>query len=192
MEAKRLKGYQNTTPETYGYGRVTSHKGRVYNLFDLDMNGVSIDDVARSLARQARYIGHTRQFYSIAQHCYMLAQSFLLIGEVAKAKQALMHDSGEAYMSDIPRPLKQLISDKIGPHEEELERRLAEKFGYKFPYDEDVMVADKNCAQYEMTVMMEHYIFTDYWDNEKAEKMFLEMWQTIGIMESYEVKDFAR
>ena len=183
---KNLKGFQNTTPETFGKGITVTSKGKWYDLYNLNKDDINIDLIATSLSRQARYLGHTNQVISVAQHCYMLAQSFIIIGEVDKAYQALMHDASETWLSDVPRPLKKLIAGEYTNLEDKIEQVLSEKYKFKYPFDDDIMVADKNIAQYEMTVMMKHEIFSDYWSAEKAKKMFLEMFETIKTLKSYQ------
>jgi 5'-nucleotidase len=69
---------------------------------------VSIIDIAHALSNQCRYSGHTAWFYSTAQHCCLLADYVQVNGGTAlDCLQILMHDSAEAYLVDIPRPVKQ-------------------------------------------------------------------------------------
>lgn len=77
-----------------------------------DENLISIEDIAHSLSMQCRYNGHTKHFYSVAEHSILLAYFYFELGCESKnkelAKYALPHDASEAYLKDIPRPLKQL------------------------------------------------------------------------------------
>lgn len=69
---------------------------------DFDMN-----DIAHSLAYQCRYAGHCRQFYSVAEHCFFIsAWIFVETHDRKVALAALLHDAPEAYIVDVPRPLK--------------------------------------------------------------------------------------
>jgi uncharacterized protein len=81
---------------------------------------VDIYDIAHGLAMCCRYAGHTRHFYSVAEHCVHVSR------EVERALRervdgrahpsnltvlrwsllALLHDSAEAYIGDMIRPLK--------------------------------------------------------------------------------------
>jgi flavin-dependent thymidylate synthase len=67
---------------------------------------IELTDIARALSRICRYAGHCEQFYSVAQH------SVYVSGMVPPehALCALMHDATEAYLVDIPRPLKRMLA----------------------------------------------------------------------------------
>lgn len=81
--------------------------GRRVNPFAPDAAEFDIDDIARSLANQCRFGGHCRAFYSVAQHSCQLAD---LVeqngGDPSEALWALLHDATEAYLVDLPHPLK--------------------------------------------------------------------------------------
>lgn len=76
---------------------------------------VRIEDVAHALAYQCRYAGHATRFYSVAEHCCLLADYVLRLGNGSgvqpsgwrqDARTALLHDAAEAYLPDLARPLK--------------------------------------------------------------------------------------
>lgn len=63
---------------------------------------VHIESIAHSLAMQCRYAGHCLRFYSVAEHCVLLSRQV----EPRHALWALLHDASEAYLVDVPRPVK--------------------------------------------------------------------------------------
>lgn len=69
---------------------------------------VDIGDIAHALAMQCRYGGHVKRFYSVAEHCVLLARHLYHVGPET-AMWALLHDASEAYISDIIRPLKPFL-----------------------------------------------------------------------------------
>src|SRR3954452_5487143 len=81
--------------------------GRRVNPFEPDPEQLDIDDIARALANQCRFGGHCRVFYSVAQHSVLVSE---LVeergGDADDAFAALMHDAAEAYLGDMPHPLK--------------------------------------------------------------------------------------
>lgn len=78
------------------------HTGGRYYPLDPRLDEINIEDIAWSLPMLCRYNGHIDRFYSVAEHCWLL--SYAVPEEYAF--EALLHDASEAYMSDIPRPLK--------------------------------------------------------------------------------------
>lgn len=74
---------------------------------------VNIDDIAWSLARQSRYLGHTKgEPYNVALHSVWVAD-YLLRRTCSDrlALLGLLHDAHEAYCGDIIRPM----ADALGP-----------------------------------------------------------------------------
>jgi uncharacterized protein len=74
---------------------------------------VSVIDIAHHLSNQCRFAGATGRFYSTAQHCCLLARytENILKKPALDCMQILMHDAAEAYLVDIPRPLKQYMGE---------------------------------------------------------------------------------
>lgn len=76
--------------------------GRQFWPLDPRADEVHIDDIAHALANQCRFAGHCREFYSVAQHSVLV--SFQVPAE--DALWGLLHDASEAYLVDLPRPVK--------------------------------------------------------------------------------------
>ena len=81
---------------------LTSHSRRFWPL-DPTLGEVFIDDIAHALSQQCRFTGHTRSFYSVAQHSVLVA-SLAPAGE--NPLWGLLHDAAEAYLVDVARPVK--------------------------------------------------------------------------------------
>jgi hypothetical protein len=83
----------------------TFRGGRFY---PLDPRPEDIDprDIAHALSLLCRYGGHVERFYSVAEHCVLM--SLWVPPEDALA--ALLHDATEAYVVDVPRPLKRSLA----------------------------------------------------------------------------------
>ncbi len=63
---------------------------------------VDPDDIAHALSMLCRYGGHSSEFYSVAEHCVLMSHAV----SPENALAALLHDASEAYLVDVPRPLK--------------------------------------------------------------------------------------
>jgi hypothetical protein len=81
--------------------------GRRVNPFEPDLDELHIEDIAIALSNQCRFGGHIRRFYSVAQHAWLVSR--LLEeggGTVEECLWGLLHDASEAYLLDLPHPIK--------------------------------------------------------------------------------------
>ena len=72
---------------------------------------IDIRDIAHALALVNRYNGHTPAPYSVAQHSVLVAERVMeLTGDHELALWGLLHDASEAYICDVPRPVKRQLA----------------------------------------------------------------------------------
>ncbi|CAI8817207.1 Phosphohydrolase [Pseudomonas sp. IT-P74] len=83
--------------------QILTATGKRFDLYEPDADLIDPRDIVHSLAHLCRFNGHTREFYSVAQHSCMVAD---LVPEQDKLA-ALLHDAAEAYIGDMVQPLKQ-------------------------------------------------------------------------------------
>lgn len=113
--------------------------GRVFWPLDPRPDDVYIDDIAHSLSLQTRFCGHCRVHYPIASHCVLVSN----IVPPQDALWGLLHDASEAYLADIPRPLKQLPEFKVYREiEDNLMRVICQVYGLDPVIPESVIKAD--------------------------------------------------
>src|SRR5918992_3349242 len=108
--------------------------GRWVNPFDPDPEQLDAGDIARALANLCRFGGHSRTFYSVAQHSVIVSR--LVEERTADAEDAfaaLMHDATEAYLGDMPHPLKHRspLGAAYRAAEDHLEKAINERFRIK-------------------------------------------------------------
>ena len=98
--------------------------GTFIDVFNPDPALIKIEDIAHGLSHLCRFGGHTVRHYSVAEHSWWVSQQV----PEEFALQGLMHDATEAYLVDIPTPIK-----KHFPMYYEVEKRLhaaiCERFG---------------------------------------------------------------
>jgi hypothetical protein len=122
--------------------------GRFYPL-DPRPEEVNPIDIAHSLSLQCRFGGHVDRFISVAEHCVHMATWV----EQKYALHALLHDATEAYVVDVPRPLKR---DLIGYKEIEqgVWVAIAERFGISPEIPQQVHEADDRILLTERNALM--------------------------------------
>jgi hypothetical protein len=126
---------------TYGMdgldGFIGTFSGLRFWPLDPDPAKILIEDIAHALAHQCRFGGHAWKFYSVAEHSVRVSQ--LCLPE--HALWGLLHDASEAYLVDLPRPLK-LLPEFAAYREAErrLQRAVAERFG--LPEDQPASVTE--------------------------------------------------
>ena len=85
-------------------GQIMTASGALVAPLHLNPVDILIEDCARSLSNICRYAGQINFFYSVAQHSVIVAS---LMPEKFQL-EALLHDASEAYLGDLPAPLKHL------------------------------------------------------------------------------------
>jgi 5'-deoxynucleotidase YfbR-like HD superfamily hydrolase len=68
---------------------------------------IDIIDIAHSLSHLCRFTGHTKEFYSVAQHSVLVSDHQTTLAE---KRAGLLHDATEAYLNDLASPLKKYLS----------------------------------------------------------------------------------
>jgi hypothetical protein len=107
MDANRGEAAFDAGPRHYPPHSLLTYTGKIVTPFDMKPEMIDIRDIAKSLSMQARFLGHTEDFYSVAQHCYEGAVYMSEDWRSPRERMAfLLHDAAEAYMCDIPSPIK--------------------------------------------------------------------------------------
>lgn len=121
-------------------------------------DSIHIVDIAHALSNICRFTGHTRFFYSVAQHSvHVAARIFEKTGDNIFALAGLLHDASEAYLCDLARPVKN--SDGLYFYrrcEKILQSLIFDKYGIR-PHGEIVEIikeADENMLGVEAYFLM--------------------------------------
>jgi len=128
---------------------IRTYTGKYVNVFDPKPEMFCIEDIAHSLANQCRFGAHLPFFYSVASHsieCVIHASKQLRF-------TALMHDASEAYLMDIPKPIKLRIP-QYQAIEDGLMQTLSEVFGFIYPFPDEIKAIDKMVLENEWDEFM--------------------------------------
>jgi hypothetical protein len=110
---------------------------------------IDIKDIAHALSNLCRFGGHTRKFYSVAEHSVYVSNHT----KKADALAGLLHDASEAYLVDLPRPIKTHMPS-YRDAEERLQKVIADKFNLYWPFPASVHEADNRILLSEMRDLM--------------------------------------
>jgi 5'-deoxynucleotidase YfbR-like HD superfamily hydrolase len=169
--------------------------GTTFNYNKPEESDVTIEDIASALSNVCRFSGHLPRFYSVAQH--LVNTSYIV--PVEHAFTALMHDTAEAFTNDLPTPLKWAFPI-FKELEVKIESAMGNKFGFQYPYPDEVKEADtimlmlekyfvKDCNQH--WPMYEAYtkrrvakyrdmVDLDSWQPRRAKREFLERFEELS------------
>lgn len=139
--------------------RIETLNRKYVDPLNMSVDDLDIEAVAHALSHQCRFNGFTSRHYSVAEHSFhvshivqarCMAEGWTNPEAVREASlQGLLHDATEAYLIDIPRPLKSAF-----PEYKAIESRLNEvvcqKWGvpttmhpYVFEADMRICVTEK-------------------------------------------------
>jgi hypothetical protein len=103
--------------------------GISFNLVEPTPEMIEIGDIAHALANLCRFTGHTKSFYSVAEHCV------------------------RAYLGDVSSPLKALLPD-YQAIEHRLDAVIRQRFGLPAKMSPEVKRADLAMLATERTCLM--------------------------------------
>jgi 5'-deoxynucleotidase YfbR-like HD superfamily hydrolase len=143
--------------------KIETHSGRHFSPLTPVVSDICIDDIAHALANQCRFSGHTRVHYSVAEHSVRVSE---LLEEAGFGRDiilwGLLHDASEAYLVDLPTPLKR--DPRFAFYREaerELMRAICQRFGMSEHEPQAVADADAILLATEARDLMPYTL--EYW-----------------------------
>lgn len=151
--------------------------GRYVNVFEPERHMFCIEDIAHALSNQPRFGGHLPRWYSVGMHVL----NVMNLAPVDQQFDALMHDCSEAYLIDIPKPIKDMLPDYLAL-EERLSRFLAQGFGFTWPLHEKVKAADRRMLELEWQYVMLGLGEIQYsdWTNDKVKREIIRVFHKLS------------
>lgn len=126
---------------------VTTYSGAKFFIDEVNIQDIPMYDIAHALSMNCRFNGHISKFYSVAEHSVNVS---LLVPNYGL--EALLHDVSEAFLPDMPRPFKGMITG-FDEYEYKIHTAFAEHYGLQFPLPAEVKYIDTNIVSDEAAVL---------------------------------------
>lgn len=161
--------------ETLDKAWIETYTGKKFHILNPNQDEIDIIDIAHALSLQCRFNGHTKRFYSVAQHSIYVSN--LVPRE--DALWGLLHDASEAYIMDMTRPMKRYT--EAGTAYMKVENHvmgvICQKFNLSAEQPASVHKADSLMLYAEKNQLMEPIEWDTKWsDTEEAANIVVAHW----------------
>lgn len=162
--------------ELFKTDNITTFTKKYVNVFDPKPETLCIEDIAHALSKEQRFGNHLPINYSVAQHSIICAE----LSSPRNKLTALLHDASEAYIRDLPKPIK-IRMPEYEAVEHTLMKCLSQKFGFIYPLPEEVKQIDKLMLIKEWDALMVRNQDFEYGilNQEEAEAKYLSLFYEI-------------
>jgi uncharacterized protein len=133
---------------------INTYTGRKFWPVEPYPDEIDIRDIAHALSMQCRFTGHSRVFYSVAQHCIHVSEHC----DEADRLWGLLHDAAEAYLVDLARPVKH--QPALKPYrdaEHKIMAAVVKRFDLTPEQPESVTIADHRMLTTEAQQLMNQH-----------------------------------
>lgn len=141
---------------------IMTHSKIMFDPFCPKAEDIRIRDIAHALSLLCRANGHFPHFYSVGQHSLLCMREAEARGYSRRVQLGcLLHDASEAYLSDVTRPIKPLLTAYLEV-EKSLQGLIFEKWITPALTEEEqtlIREIDDAVLHYEFLEMMGHVIY---------------------------------
>jgi 5'-deoxynucleotidase YfbR-like HD superfamily hydrolase len=168
-------------------GLILTSNGNQFDVANPSADDVDVEVIAHALSNACRFGNQTRSFYSVAQHSVIVS---VLVPDFLELP-ALLHDATEAYLHDLPRPVKALL-----PEYKVLEARLARVIAKAFQLPKNIFEhpiikqMDSKLQAMEAQVLMENPAAVYEWCGGRPDQTIFDIDNTFKPMTPLESKRF--
>lgn len=132
---------------------ILTYTGERFSCLDPAPESVNVGDIAHALSMICRFGGHTRVFYSVAEHSLNVMHALPNGSPPELRLCALMHDAAEAYLGDMVTPLKRCMP-RYRQAEDAVWKAIASRFGLPSKLPPAVELADQQMLLAERDLLM--------------------------------------
>lgn len=138
-----LKRYERLVIDQYD-GWIQTYTGKKLNPANPSLDQICLEDIARGLSKICRYSGQSRIFYPVSTHSVHVSRDVARrTGDAGLARAAFLHDSPEAYLCDIAKPVK-ILCPVYNILEDRMSRAIETKFKLAYRLDhKEIKKSDK-------------------------------------------------
>lgn len=149
-------------------------KGKEINYDNLDYNSIDLGDICNALTNINRFGGHSIRPYSVAEHTILCLKIAKKLGYSEREQLlTLIHDFTEAYVVDLPTPLKKLLPE-FQRYESIVEFAIYKKFDIEPPTEEEhkkVKAVDLTALLIEMRDLTLQHDYQEFLNEHVAESV---------------------
>ena len=141
---------------------IMTHSKMMIDPMSPDVTLIEVRDIAHSLSLLCRANGHFPHFYSVGQHSVLCMREAQARGYSRRVQLGcLLHDASEAYLSDVTRPIKPLLSEYLTAEEKLQGMIYAKWISPALSESEHALIREIDDAilHYEFLTLMGHAIY---------------------------------
>lgn len=171
-----MKKNNSTNIDGAPEGSIRTSSGTFVNVFDTDPDTIKVEDIAHALSRLPRFGGHLNRHYSVAQHSVLCAR---MAKSKKDKKKALLHDASEAYLLDMPTPIKARMGE-YKAYEDKLMTVIFKKYNLEWPLNTNIKRIDRKMLliEWDNLAVNDNKEF-ECWKPNKAKKEFLKLYNEL-------------
>lgn len=176
--------------------------GKLLDLLHPRPSDFTFADISGALSKICRYNGQIDRFYSVAEHCvHVLRQAEKDGAPLLTQRLALMHDSAEAFVGDVTRPLRKVLSSRFATLEAKLRRLIEAKYvwmspaqikrhvGHALHIDDEMLYAERRVIFGALDPLPDGFrllrVDFQFWDCATAEREFVSKAQQLGMVTNF-------
>lgn len=138
---------------------ISTYNGDFFDFDNPETFDYDIETIAHALSNICRYGGHSDKFYSVAEHSVLVSR---VVPDHLRMC-GLLHDASEAFVGDMPSPLKALCPD-YREIEDRVQKAIALRYDLPYPFPPEIKYADKavyKAERNQITSVSDQMWFTD-------------------------------